>query len=165
MFSSWFLCILNPGFYFISSSRLLTTPTAKLTCRQQRHVCKEKPLAACWQLVQPRPDTFRLTFGPCQLACTVTTLLNTLLQIYPLIVTFEKLLLHFLSSLGIVFKFCKFPISKLELLEISSLFWHAVLRAHESNPSKTTIRNFSSSDTNVLGYLESNRSSTTIFDN
>ena len=98
--------------YYAHSEIDLQTATSRLQRKAFVGV-----LATGW----PRPDTFRLTFGPCQLACTVTTLLNTLLQIYPLIVTFEKLLSHFLSSLGIVFKFCKFPISKLELLEISSL--------------------------------------------
>ena len=86
-------------------------------------------------------------------------------QVQPLLFTFEEHLSHFLSSLDIVFKFCcALTISKLELFELHIFNPPAGLRGNESSNLETGISNLISPNTNVPGYVESSRSSPTIFD-
>ena len=131
-------------------------------CRPVRHICKEKPRRASnCQPAHCPACTAPLIFWP----CPALQLPLQMPQVQPLLFTFEEHLSHFLSSLDIVFKFCcALTISKLELFELHIFNPPAVLRGNESSNLETVISNLISPNTNVPGYVESSRSSPTIFD-
>ena len=100
-----FLCLFTTGLH---QSPQHAGRQRSSRCRLRRHVCKEKPRASNCQPSQDpahRPTcTATLTFQPCPAALPLPQLQIPLVQ--HLLFPFEEHRSHFLSSLGILFKFC-----------------------------------------------------------